>query len=214
MKSLIVPFSLAITTALAACGDGQSSGKATGQGGAGGGAGGATGTLGTGGTTVSSDCAAQACLREVDRLLASCPAQGTCVLDQASTSGPFTYCFGNGLKLQSTLETTTGDGGTLLGATFATKYVAKMGDTVCYVRIISETISAGSGATSSIMQTPSGETVASGRFDAGGAGWVTCPGFQETQFRESCGVSDIALTSPFYYLGTSPPDCVSGPCDF
>jgi hypothetical protein len=220
MKSLIVCVCFVTAATLAACGDGQSSPKAAGQGGSGGaidGAGGRTGTSGAGGaSTVSGDCAAQACLRTVDTLLASCPAQGTCVANKVSTPSTqvVTYCFGNGVRIQSTLQPSTTDGGTIEAA----RYVVKKDETACYVRIISELIpdlrSGGTISFSTVVQSPSGETVASTRYEADGTGWVTCPGLRETPFNQSCGVSAATLTSPFYYFGTSAPDCTDGTCDF
>jgi hypothetical protein len=121
------------------------------------------------------------------------------------------------LQIQTTGQSLAGDAGTFLGATSMAKYVVKMGATACFTHIISYTYSTGGTTTLSTVQGPSGETVASGRFEPTGTGWmVTCPGFQEKQFDQSCGdpTPDSTLAQLFYYLGTQAQDCTAGHCDF
>jgi hypothetical protein len=199
-----------------AVGCGGSNARPDGGGGSsgGGGSGGHGGGAGDAGDD-SGACSNVGCTQTVQDLVLGCVAGGSCVYQSNVPATPLmkTSCYDNGVKVLTTIESSTGATNMV-----TTTFKVKKGDSVCYTKTAVDSFPAnadtGTDSTSDVtIQDPSGALVATTHVDPNGHITLTCAGGSPIAVPDSCAVATLVLLGgPPIEAGT--PTCDLGTCTF
>ena len=183
-----------------ACGDGSGTGTGIPSlPGAGGRGAGGTGGLGLGGAGGSVSGCNVPCLNTLVSALEGCQPSGTCTQQLVGTT-TVNACYSNGVKLQLSMGSLTGDA---MSMTMSVKKGA-----VCYSMVMNE---GSTGDMTVIFKDGSGTTIATIGTNADGDDTVTCPGGSPTVIDSTCNEqasSAGTLSDP------SSSSCTDGPCSY
>ena len=151
--------------------------------------GGTATTMDAGG--VSPECANVACLQQVQDLMVSCAADGSCAYhsDVPGIPGTTTKCYDNGVKVLEVFGTSQDS----TSASLSTMFKVEKSGSLCYTRSsvsVTMDVDAGAGAkyaSDQTMQDASGTTIVTIHTDTDGVFTVTCPGGSPSPIPASCG---------------------------